>query len=64
MGNVVTEDKSQGYWHEVAIVHYASIKHFCDMLAGEDYQAINEKFRLPVCIASLLLCLLICRKDG
>lgn len=37
-------------WQEIAIVHYASIKHFCDMLAGEDYQAINEKFRLPVSI--------------
>jgi len=35
-------------WQEVAIVHYASIVHFCDMLAGEDYQAINAKWRLPV----------------
>lgn len=46
VGNVVAEKK--GGWDEIAIVHYASIKHFCDMLAGEDYQAINEKFRLPV----------------
>lgn len=35
-------------WQEIAIVHYASIKHFCDMLAGADYQAINDEYRLPV----------------
>lgn len=35
-------------WQEIAIVHYPSITHFCDMLAGKDYQAINEKYRLPV----------------
>jgi len=29
-------------------VHYPSIKHFCDMAAGEDYQEINKKHRLDV----------------
>lgn len=38
------------WWNEVSIVHYPSIRHFCDMLAGDDYQAINEKYRLAVCI--------------
>lgn len=36
------------WWNEISIVHYPSIRHFCDMLAGEDYQAINEKYRLSV----------------
>ena len=36
------------WWNEISIVHYPSIRHFCDMLAGEDYQAINEKHRLGV----------------
>lgn len=49
VGNVVAAaDGETSGWDEIAIVHYASIKHFCDMLAGADYQAINEKFRLPV----------------
>lgn len=39
----------QEWWNEISIVHYPSIRHFCDMLAGEDYQAINEKYRLSVC---------------
>ncbi|KAJ5899556.1 hypothetical protein N7495_004300 [Penicillium taxi] len=36
----------QEWWNEISIVHYPSIRHFCDMLAGEDYQAINERYRL------------------
>jgi hypothetical protein len=36
------------WWNEISLVHYPSIRHFCDMLAGEDYQAINEKYRLSV----------------
>lgn len=30
-----------------------SIKAFCDMLAGEDYQEINAKYRLDVSIPVL-----------
>lgn len=36
------------WWNEISIVHYPSIRHFCDMLAGEDYQEINAKYRLKV----------------
>jgi hypothetical protein len=36
------------WWNEISIVHYPSIKHFCDMLAGDDYQEINAKYRLAV----------------
>ncbi|CAD0093674.1 unnamed protein product [Aureobasidium vineae] len=56
VGNVIAADGDKGGWDEIAIVHYASIKHFCDMLAGEDYQAINEKFRLPALEDTLLVC--------
>jgi hypothetical protein len=42
----------QDWWNEISIVHYPSIRHFCDMLAGEDYQAINEKYRLKVSTAA------------
>ena len=45
-GDPVREQSS--WWNEAAIVHYPSIRHFCDMAAGEDYQAINRKYRLPV----------------
>jgi hypothetical protein len=36
------------WWNEISIVHYPSIRHFCDMLAGDDYQRINEEHRLSV----------------
>ena len=64
VGNVVNpggeqRDGSRGprgsapddWWNEISIVHYPSISHFCDMLAGDDYQAINEKYRLSVCVS-------------
>ncbi|TIA50062.1 hypothetical protein D6C79_03251 [Aureobasidium pullulans] len=53
VGNVVSKDSD---WNEISIVHYPSIKHFCDMLAGEDYQAINDEFRLPALEDTLLVC--------
>jgi hypothetical protein len=53
VGNVIAADGEKGGWGEISIVHYASIRHFCDMLAGEDYQAINEKYRLSVSVWSL-----------
>lgn len=43
-------------WDEVSIVHYPSIRHFCDMLAGEDYQEINKKHRLSALKDTFLLC--------
>ncbi|CAG8229658.1 unnamed protein product [Penicillium nalgiovense] len=45
----------QDWWNEISIVHYPSIRHFCDMLAGEDYQAINERYRLSVSALNALL---------
>ena len=43
------------WWNEISIVHYPSIRHFCDMLAGEDYQAVNARHRLQVFFLFLLL---------
>ncbi|KAJ5302996.1 hypothetical protein N7476_009795 [Penicillium atrosanguineum] len=48
--------KTEEWWNEISIVHYPSIRHFCDMLAGEDYQAINEKYRLSALRDTFLLC--------
>ena len=53
VGNVVPPQMQDGApgsegWNEISLVHYPSIRHFCDMLAGDDYQAINEKYRLSV----------------
>ncbi|KAG8627658.1 hypothetical protein KVT40_005141 [Elsinoe batatas] len=54
---LLREAKSeQKWWDEVAIVHYPSIRHFCDMAAGEDYQEINQKYRLPSLEDTILLC--------
>ncbi|GAB7354347.1 hypothetical protein MBLNU459_g4857t1 [Dothideomycetes sp. NU459] len=54
--NVGAQTAGADEWQEIAIVHYASIKHFCDMLAGADYQAINDKYRLPALEDTLLMC--------
>lgn len=43
-------------WDEVALAHYPSIKHFQDMLASEDYQAVNKKFRVPALRDTCILC--------
>ncbi|KAF2225173.1 hypothetical protein BDZ85DRAFT_89515 [Elsinoe ampelina] len=59
VGSVVKSVDKQGeqkWWDEVAIVHYPSIRHFCDMAAGDDYQEINQKYRLPSLEDTILLC--------
>jgi hypothetical protein len=48
------EDKAG--WDEVALAHYPSIRHFVDMLASEDYQAVNHKDRLPALLDTCILC--------
>ncbi|KAJ5595155.1 uncharacterized protein N7459_001363 [Penicillium hispanicum] len=50
---------AEEWWNEISIVHYPSIRHFCDMLAGEDYQAINEKYRLSVSVTPRILCMIL-----
>ncbi|KAL3476743.1 hypothetical protein BJX99DRAFT_227250 [Aspergillus californicus] len=46
----------QEWWNEISIVHYPSIRHFCDMLAAEDYQEVNRKYRLGALRDTFLLC--------
>ncbi|PGH15915.1 hypothetical protein AJ79_02082 [Helicocarpus griseus UAMH5409] len=44
------------WWNEISIVHYPSIRHFCDMLASEGYQEINARHRLKALKDTFLLC--------
>ncbi|KAI1613632.1 hypothetical protein EDD37DRAFT_643792 [Exophiala viscosa] len=43
-------------WDEFALASYPSILHFADMLASEDYQAVNLKYRVPALEDTLILC--------
>lgn len=57
VGNVVDplQVKGEG-WDEFALAHYPSILHFADMLASEDYQAVNLKYRVPSLRDTCILC--------
>jgi hypothetical protein len=67
VGSVVSKEGDEGKgdremdagkdgWDEVALAHYPSIKHFEDMLASEDYQAVNQKYRVPALRDTCILC--------
>ena len=43
-------------WDEVALAHYPSIWHFADMLASEDYQEVNKKYRVGSLRDTFILC--------
>jgi len=43
-------------WDEIALAHYPSIWHFADMLASEDYQTVNQKYRVPSLKDTFILC--------
>ncbi|KAG0646806.1 hypothetical protein D0Z07_6105 [Hyphodiscus hymeniophilus] len=43
-------------WDEVALAHYPSISHFADMLASEDYQDINKRYRVESLRDTFILC--------
>ena len=47
---------AEEWWNEFSLVHYPSIRAFCDMLAGEDYQEINSKYRLNALKDTALIC--------
>lgn len=53
VGNVLGK---QDGWDEIAVAHYPSILHFADMLASEDYQAVNQKYRVPALKDTCILC--------
>lgn len=43
-------------WDEIALAHYPSIDHFADMLASEDYQEVNHKYRVGSLRDTFILC--------
>lgn len=51
-----SETGNAGRWDEFALAHYPSIDHFADMLASDDYQEVNLKFRVPALLDTLILC--------
>ena len=44
-----------GRW-QIAVAHYPSLEHFADMIASDDYQDANKKWRLPSLKDTLILC--------
>lgn len=61
VGSVIHEveskrEKDGEEWDEVALAHYPSIWHFADMLASDDYQAVNQKHRVPSLKDTFILC--------
>lgn len=60
VGNILGEGK-EGGWDEMALAHYPSAKHFADLLASEDYQEVNGRWR----VGSLRdTCILFCSEVG
>jgi hypothetical protein len=53
---VPTPEEGGTEWDEIALAHYPSIRHFVDMLAGEDYQRVNRASRLPALRDTCILC--------
>jgi len=53
---VIAEGKEKGEWDEIALAHYPSILHFADMLASEDYQEVNKKYRVGSLKDTCILC--------
>lgn len=60
VGKVVPKQGTEGEdaegWDEVALAHYPSFAMFMDMLASEDYQAVNHRDRLPALRDTCILC--------
>ncbi|KAI9671657.1 MAG: hypothetical protein M1831_003185 [Alyxoria varia] len=40
------KSSKKNHWHEIALAHYPSLAHFLDMIASEDYQEANKRYRL------------------
>lgn len=49
VGNIVYDSASNSNdkWDEFALAHYPSLSHFADMIASQDYQAVNQEYRVP-----------------
>jgi uncharacterized protein (DUF1330 family) len=53
VGSVIGEGEG---WDEIAVAHYPTVEHFCDMLASEDYQEVNHKYRVGSLRDTAILC--------
>ena len=42
--------------HKIALAHYPSLLDFADMIASDDYQAVNRKYRIPSLEDTCILC--------
>lgn len=51
-----TEGEDAEGWDEVVLAHYPNFAMFMDMLASEDYQAVNHRDRLPALRDTCILC--------
>jgi len=40
----------------IALAHYPSLDHFADMIASEDYQDVNKRYRIPSLRDTCILC--------
>ncbi|KAL2112401.1 hypothetical protein VUR80DRAFT_7756 [Thermomyces stellatus] len=47
--------KDEG-WDEIAFVHYPTLSHFAGMLASEEYQKVNQEYRLGALKDTFILC--------
>jgi len=57
VGSVIHGKEADGEgWDELALAHYPSIMHFADMLASEDYQDANHKYRVNSLRDTCILC--------
>ncbi|TVY44171.1 hypothetical protein LOCC1_G004929 [Lachnellula occidentalis] len=56
VGSVIGDGEEETEWDEIALAHYPSLAHFADMLAGEDYQAVNQKYRVGSLKDTCILC--------
>lgn len=50
------EEDDDKCWDEVALAHYPTIYHFADMLASDDYQEVNQKYRVGSLEDTFILC--------
>jgi len=56
VGSVVRGSAAADGWDEVALAHYPSLDHFAAMLASQDYQEVNRKYRVPSLRDTFILC--------
>lgn len=62
VGSVIRGDGKKGkegeeeQWDEIALAHYPSLTHFADMLASEDYQVVNKRYRVGSLRDTAILC--------